>query len=455
MYHRKDASLDILAQFGNVAQFVSYEPIEGDEPMQTFSRIAGSPENHTFATVDEAVATLLERASDGTVNVRSYTPDNPRSREFLYGLRTPEEASAAVRRLSREGLHVIVNETIDIEDGGVSGVIQGGVIEFAPDDTPRCVEKPGTASLPLDLGLDLLEIVYGFRPVLPEVDGRLEFSIHPKPRGWQASRCLLWELEATAPVHAKARMTWPNRFSRHIGDKAYGLVMAHLAGMPVPQSLVIPRRIAPFSFGRTAGGDSVWIRTCPAEPEPGLYTTHKGWLDPFALLSREDPDHARIASVISQAGVPAHHSGAALVDAEGVIVVEGVSGEGDSFMLGTANPTALPVGVRRDVETLMHRLDGLFGPVRIEWVHDGSTTWIVQLHLGATVSTATTLVPGDRSEWTEFTVDQGLEALRLLLPTLGQATGLKLIGDVGMTSHFADLVRKSGVPTRLIRTEDA
>ncbi len=452
MYHRKDASLDLLAQSGNVAQFVSYEPAMSGEPVQTFARIVDLPVNQTFATVDEAVAVLLERASDRSVNIRSFTPDSPRSREFIYAIRDVEEAAAAVRRLSGDGLHVIVNETIDINDGGVSGVVQDGVIEFAPDDTPRCVEKPGTASLPLALGLDLLEIVYGFRPDLPAVQGRIEFSIHPKRRGWLASRTILWELEATPPVETTAHMTWPNRFSRLLGDKAYGLIMAHLSGMAVPRTLVIPRRVAPFAFGRPTASDDVWIRTCPTEPEPGLYTTRKGWTDPFALLAREDPEHTKIASVLSQAAVPACHSGAALLNGEGRTVVEGVPGEGDRFMLGIAPMTDLPASIVGDVDAVIERLGEKVGPARIEWVHDGTSTWVVQLHLGATASTATTLVPGERPAWTDFAIEQGLDNLRRFLTCIDADTGLRLIGQVGMTSHIADLVRKSGIPTRVVAT---
>ncbi len=71
-------------------------------------------------------------------------------------------------RLAAERLHLIVNETVDIHDGGVSGVAHGGIIEFAPDDTPRAVEKPDIASLPRAMGLAMLQTVYGFAPELPE-----------------------------------------------------------------------------------------------------------------------------------------------------------------------------------------------------------------------------------------------------------------------------------------------
>jgi len=47
---------------------------------------------------------------------------------------THAQIEALVRNMSAEGLFVIANETVDVSDGGVSGVIQGGVAEFAPDD---------------------------------------------------------------------------------------------------------------------------------------------------------------------------------------------------------------------------------------------------------------------------------------------------------------------------------
>lgn len=91
------------------------------------------------------------------MNVRSYLPDSPRSQEFVYGLTTVDDAVSALGRLAADGLFVIANETVDVTDGGVSGVAEGNVIEFAPDDTPRCVEKPGVASLPSKMALSIIE----------------------------------------------------------------------------------------------------------------------------------------------------------------------------------------------------------------------------------------------------------------------------------------------------------
>lgn len=447
---RKDQSLDRLAETGNVAQFASFSPDAGGV-RQEYSRMAGHAPNDPFLSERLALETLLRLSPEASINLRSFSPDSPRSREFVYGIGNVEDAMSALHRLLGEGLFVIANETVDVRDGGVSGVAQGGVLEFSPDDTPRCVEKEGVASLPLHLGLAMLETVYGFRPDLGDVQGaRLEFSVHPRPRGWRRTHTLLWEHEHVGTEAHAPGLTWPNNFSRHIGDKAYGLLMATLVGLPTPATTVIGRRVAPFVFGRQTSSLEVWTRTCPREPEPGLYTTIKGWIDPFALLSREDATGSTISSVLSQAAVPARHSGAAIVMADGALAVEGRQGEGDLFMLGVSAPELLPEFVDEAVRAAHRRLQEALGPVRFEWVHDGDKVWIVQLHLGATRSTAKVLVPGDAGRWIRFEARDGLEKLRVALRDLPADAGLSLVGNVGLTSHIADLVRKAGRPARIV-----
>jgi hypothetical protein len=49
-----------------------------------------------------------------------------------FGIGNFSEALSEVKRLISSDLFVIANETIDIKDGGVSGDVQGGIIEFAP-----------------------------------------------------------------------------------------------------------------------------------------------------------------------------------------------------------------------------------------------------------------------------------------------------------------------------------
>jgi hypothetical protein len=173
---QKDEVLDQLATRGNVAQFVAYRP--GPSGLrQSFSRLAGHAPNSAFDSLRDAAATLILLSGEGAVNVRSYVPHDPRSREFVYGLRTVDDVIATANRLASEGLHIILNETVDIHDGGVSGVAQGGLVEFAPDDTPRCVEKPGVASLPFEIAMKLLEQVYGFRPDVHSAPGERSNSV--------------------------------------------------------------------------------------------------------------------------------------------------------------------------------------------------------------------------------------------------------------------------------------
>jgi hypothetical protein len=447
----KDEALDRLARSGNVAQFIAFRPRAAGGLDQTTARVAGCQPNERFAGVREAAAALLSASAERTVNVRSYQPDDPHSREFVYGIGSVDEVVGHLDRLGAQGLHLIINETVDVSDGGVSGVAQGDVIEFAPDDTPRAVEKPGAASLPRDMGLSILHTVYGFAPDLPGApEDRVEFSIHPTPRGWRGTHTLLWEIEEGAGAREARPARWPNRFSRHVGDKAFGLLVADQLGLPVPSTTVIGRRVAPFSFGQPTGSNETWLRTAPREPEPGLFTTTRGWRDPFTLLAVEDPD-GHIAAVIAQAGVRAAWSGAAIVSGDQRIIVEGRRGEGDLLMLGEALPEALPSRIEADVCKAHTRLSEVLGPVRIEWVHDGDRVWIVQLHVGATGTTSTVVVGGEADCWIEFDAPSGLVGLRALLDAAPAGAGVAIKGDVGLTSHIADLLRKAGRPARMIQ----
>lgn len=445
---RKDASLDRLAELSNVAQFVSYEPRKSN-PKQAFSRVLGEEPNAQFSGVKAAAEKLLARSADGSVNVRSFTPESPLSREFIYGLKKVDDVVAAVSRLTNEGLNTIINETVDIHDGGVSGVVIGNVIEFAPDDTPRAVEKPGTASLPLGWGIRLLTAVYGFEPDVAVPRGtRLEFSIHPRPRGWRHTHTLGWEIAEHDGLNLPPLVSWPNRFSRMIGDKVFGLLVAHHIGLPVPRTTVINRRVAPFSFGQPTGYSEIWCRTAPNEQMPGQFTTTRGWSDPFRIMANEDPEHSLIASVIGQSSVRPLYSGASIVLQNGKIVTEGTAGAGDAFMQGTARAEKLPDNILSDVRKL-HSDASELGSVRFEWVHDGERAWVVQMHRGATTSAEGILVPGDAKAWTLFDVSDGLEALRRLVSKIAPGGGVELQGEVGLTSHIADVIRKAKIPARM------
>jgi hypothetical protein len=445
----KDETLSRLAAHANVAQFVSFGP-GGDLP-QRHSRLRGHPPDHRFGTAAEAVGTLLALAPAGSVNVRSFAAGMARGGPLSYGLTRRDDILAVLRARATDGLHTIAIETVDVDDGGVSGVAMGGLVEFAPGDTPRAVERPGTVALGHGQAMALLGTVYGFAPELDDRPGeRVEFSLHPLAAGVRQTHTVVWEVEPVEPTRLGKPLTWPNRFSRFLGDKAFGLLVADLLGLPVPATTVVGRRVAPFRFGRPTGGER-WLRTCPPEPVPGRFPTQRGWRDPFALLAGEDPAGTAIAAVLAQEGVPARWSGAALPDDDGGLLVEGVAGSGEDFMLARAAPAALPDRVLDDVRRLGARAAAALGPVRFEWAHDGHDAWVVQLHLATAAASGGVIWPGTPSRWRRFDPSLGLERLRELVATLAPDEGVELTGDVGVTSHAGDLLRRAAVPARLGR----
>ncbi len=445
--HFKDDVLDHLARRANVAQFVSFGP----DLVQRHAWIRGVQPGHRFGSREEAVAAMLAASPEGSVNVRSWEPENPKSRSFLYGCTDPGEILSGLDGLAAQGLYTILNETVDVLDGGVSGVAFGDALELAPGDTPRCVEKPDAAGFPRDLGLRVLETVYGFRPaLLAKTETRVEFSLHPIRRGYRREHTILWEIEEPGPPPSAPRIAWPNRFSRHLGDKTFGLLMADALGLPVPRTRVIPRALAPFSFGTPTGTAETWLRTCPREQVPGRFTTRHGWTDPYRLLQAEDPAGDLIASVLAQEGVDARFSGALLTGADGEPLIEGVAGFGDQFMLGRRAPEELPPEIASSLRDLYRRAAGRLGPVRFEWAHDGARPWIVQLHRGISPATGRDVFPGEALCYHSFEISQGIDALRELIARVeGTGEGIVLVGRVGVTSHFGDLLRRARIPSRI------
>jgi hypothetical protein len=450
----KDERLDALAERWNVAQFASFGP--GAEPLLRHRRLRGDPALPAGTGLEAALDALLARAPDG-VNVRTFRADHPHGNPFDYGLRTAGDAAALVRRRAAEGYHAIVNETLDVDDGGVSGVLLAGVAEFAPGDTPRAVERPGVAALPRPLAGRLFLTVYGVRPDWPDdAERRVEFSIHPAPVGYWDDRGVLWDVEDVAtgltPQMNAAPVAWPHRFSRMVGDKAFGLLIADLLEQRVPSSLVIGRSVAPFRFGQPTGSGRLWTRACPREPDAGRFPTLPGWTDPFRLLAAADPDGRHLAAILVQEGVAARHSGAAAYDpATGTDVVEAVTGIGDDFMLGRAPGGPPPPDVAGRIRTSLAELADVLGGVRVEWADDGERLWLLQLHRTRAAMAPGVLNAGDPAAgWLEFAPADGLDALRpLLARARAEGKGVLVTAPVGVTSHVGDLIRAAGVPGRL------
>jgi hypothetical protein len=444
----KDEVLDDLAAQANVAQFISFEA--GGELVQRFSRVTGFEANHRFSTLEDGCVALLNASAEGRVNVRSFRPEQPQSNDFLYGLADTDLVIPAVKQFSQAGLVSIVNETVDVLDGGVSGVALGPVIEFAPGDTPRAVEKPGILSIDRSVGLRILQTVYGFTPSLEYPDDvRVEFSVHPIRRGYRREHTIVWEAERVSLENVFPGLTWPNRFSRFVWDKAFGLLVAHHVGLKVPATTVVSRVLPPFAFGTPTGTNEIWIRTAPTEPVPGQFPTQRGWLDPYQMMVDMGEGGSDIQSVLSQEGVDSEFSGGAATSPMRELTIEGVRGTGEAFMQGTEPPAALPSRVESAVAEMTRMAEGVLGPVRIEWAFHDGTVWVLQLHQGALPSSGRTIWPGAASHEHHFDSTQGLEALRSLVGSIGKNEGVVVYGDVGVTSHFGDVLRRARVPSRI------
>lgn len=448
----KDDVLVELNRTANVAQFVSFSP--GDPPRLRHMAMRDSAAVSKVADAETSIQALLGRSASGSVNVRSFKPESLSGNPFHYGITDPDAVIRIVTELAHSGFYTIVNETIDVDDGGVSGVYQGGVLEFAPGSTPRAVEGSGHVSIPVDLGLRLLETIYGFEVELgPTAGRRIEFSVHPLRVGTQATHVLLWEVGRATSEKLHAELTWPNSFSHVIGDKVFGLLVADLLGFHVPQTKVFPRSIAPFVFGRPTGSAETWLRTSPKSRTPGKFTTVRGWVDPFRLLAVEDPTGENLASVLAQDGVDAAYSGAATPLSEGdSALVEGVAGFGDAFMLGELGPELLPADVESAVSETWTALAKVLGPVSFEWAFDGRDLWILQLHLTRLVTEPGVFVRGKpRNGWLTFVAGSALDDLKELIHIAkASRKGIEVVGKVGLTSHVGDLLRQAGIPSRLV-----
>jgi hypothetical protein len=64
-------------------------------------------------------------------------------------------------------------------------------------------------------------------------------------------------------------------------------------------------------------------------------------------------------------------------------------------------------------------------------------------------ASATTISPGTPIRWHRFDPAQGLDRLRDLIARIPPGDGVELTGDVGVTSHAGDLLRRAAIPARL------
>ncbi len=459
----KDEKLNLLVtnKIANIAQFVSFEP---NSSKPRFVHI-NNYNNDEELTNREIIEKLILSAPSKAVNIRSFSREAIKGNRLIFnkGIEDIGEILNIIKENSKSNKYSIVNENIDIKDSGVSGVVLGNVIEFSPEDTPKCVDKEGVCSLPREIGIKILRNVYGFSPDINfEPNYRIEFSIHPSRQGVKKQHTIVWEYEHYEKVDYERKIFWPNNFSRFIGDKVFGLLIANSLGIRVPKTTVISRKVAPFSFGIATGLNEKWIRTCPVKKEPGKYYTGMNWTDPFKLMDKEEARgsyEVNVASIISQDAVEPMYSGAAFVtENEESDLIEGVLGKGDNFMVGNQNKENLPTKVINAVKTLNNQLRSYYkelGNVSIEWVYDGTDVWLVQLNQlkgenKYNSSDSNIIVHGNPSRYEIVFVKDGLDLLRKKINLIKDRNiGIELIGNIGVTSHFGDLLRLSNIPSIL------
>lgn len=441
----KDEVLDYISASFNVAQFASFAPFD---LKPRYSRIYGFQPNEQSSSLEGTLQALIDNSLEKSVNVRTFKPGFMKGNPFYYGIKAVPEAVELLTKSAADGFYTIVNETIDIHDGGVSGVVMNDIIEFSPNDTPKCVEKEGVCSLPRNTGINILQTVYGFTPNLNfREDLRVEFSIHPKRRGFQKSHTIIWEVEQGVDHKTDFDIYWPNNFSKFIGDKAFGLLVANEFGASVPKAILLARNVAPFSFGKETGLSEIWFRTCPMEKTAGKFPTYFGWSDPFRLMA--DDELLPVASILSQQSVKAVYSGAT-VPSKKELLIEGVLGFGDEFMVGNASPEKeLPENMVFEIKKIYTELKSKLGEINFEWVYDGKQVWLVQLSRSTVLSSSKVIYPGKVNNYITFHVNNNLEELRSMIKTLPADTGIQLVGKIGITSHFGDVLRNAHVPSRL------
>lgn len=243
----KDDKLEYVYNMGlgNIAQYISVDP-KGDIKYTHISNYNG--ENKDLKTM---ISLLIESSHSKSVNVRSFSPQKMKGNSLVYGIKINKIDSviSQVNENCKEGKYSIINENISVIDGGVSGVLLGDIIEFSPKDTPKCVDKEGTCLLGKELGYYVLQTVYGFQPNINFSEKyRVEFSIHPHREGVHNEHTIIWEYECWNNKKHNFKVNWPNNFSKFIGDKTFGLIIAEYFGLNVPFTTAITREGGPFFF---------------------------------------------------------------------------------------------------------------------------------------------------------------------------------------------------------------
>lgn len=484
--NRKDYKLKRMMEDGfNIAQVIS---VDKDTPTEPHVKILKKELDIEGASLRELVQLLIEDTPSHMVNVRTFTDRVNEKTTFRYGMKDVDEVLSAVKDNASKGWNSLINECIDKDDTGVSGIIVDSVTEFSPYATPRDIEKENSRflTLPTVNAMKILTEVYGNLSDMTSLDKikfyssitklqcasktqRIEFSIHPNEVGCFGSRVIIWEaseLDDTDMLLIQHRITRPNAFSEMVGDKAFGLLLADSIGAYTPDTEF---HIKAFGdrYVKTPAIDledvDVWTRTAPTEKQAGRFETEKRRYteEEIKELLKQD----EIASVLVQEAIDVEYSGSAvLYSNSGEVSVEGVKGEGDKFMMGVEDDIELPIEVTDTVKEFLWSVDEeygeLLGDVKIEWGFDtNGYLYIFQL---CNISDAeyifklNTNRQDENIEYIEYKLYENgtsLEDFRNFVEEIEKDTtkGIKLFAHIGITSHPCDILRKHNVPAILIK----
>lgn len=460
-------------QLVNVAQFFSVSPVVEDCTMDDFMRmrakcrrIKPSINNVEDTRIVELVDTLLSQSNSGKVSIRTFTRDQSSGNPLKLGLSNRDEILNILYKNSIDGYYSIVNEYIDICDGGVSGVICNDVIEFSPNDTPRCVEKDGVCRLPARIGIKMLRIIYGVNiGFLWKKNKRIEFSIHTKKIGYLDKLYTVWEITDTNEFdeNIKVPIMYPNNFSKHIGNKTFGLILAHILGLNVPSGIVINRNIRPFTLTTNPKRlpDDTIMRPAPSIKLPGEIDSKFEYTDVFEFM-KEGMEN--VPSLILQERVLAEYSGAAQITEDCQRCdIEGVQGFGDKFMLGMQEPGELPSKVIDKLEGSFDKIKEyreLLGDINLEWVYS-DRVWIVQFDCVNNENKAISFTTEEPESWVQIAVPEtNLKQFRESVEDLleqrditGTNFGIEIRGNIGMLSHYGDIIREYNIPAKITKSK--
>jgi hypothetical protein len=454
----RDTRVAQLRNNHNVAQFISFND-DLTARICVLRKASSSTSNPEML-----LSALFEGALNQRVNVRIFKPATSTGAALFINVNSVEGVIAILTAQRAIGGYSIVSETIDVDDGGVAGVLYGDVVEFTQGSTPKFVDQQRSGIFPQmrrEAAERMLRTVYGsdvnFSRFAP--DERVEFSTHPGDCGTQPGKFLIWDCyQVTPQKQVIPRLIWPNSFSEWMGDKCFGLLAAWSSGFLVPKVVAFlhpllsrdddgsnPRWTPPngLLFGDETDSAGTWTRTCPIRPVPGRYPTYNFRSDPLELMLRIDPEGEVIRSCLVQQDVGAEYSGAAQMWHDGVRI-EGVKGQGARLMKGTQSPQQLPTFVEQSIQKLSEDIKSVYGLCRFEWAWQNHRAWLLQINQIQGQSQSMTALGTIRQGYLKFDPDLGLAELdRIISLAKLQDRDVLVTKQVGLTSHVCELLNQS------------